>query len=96
MHPWQAIFGGEVHDAPAVVQEEPIRQDKERARSFPENCRERVVELLRGSHPQGEHFHSQNLGGGLRRLFRDHLQRTGGIPEHGNVRHVGYHFPEQL
>ena len=26
MHPWQALFGGEIHDAVTVVQEQAIRQ----------------------------------------------------------------------
>jgi hypothetical protein len=73
VHPWEALSGGEVHDARAMVQEQPICQHEERARPLPDDCRKCVLDLFFSPDPQAQHFHSQHVGRGLRLLLGDHL-----------------------
>ena len=47
IHPRQALFGCEFHDARAVVQEETIRQYEQCTWPFSANGRKRIVELRR-------------------------------------------------
>jgi hypothetical protein len=80
----------------AVLQEQPIGQHEERAGPLLDDRGKSRVDLFLRPHAQGQHFHSQHLGRGLRLLLGDDLERAGRIPEHGDVRDVGDHFPEQL
>jgi hypothetical protein len=56
----QAVLGGEVHDARAVVQEQAIRQHEERTRPLPNDCHECDFDLFPRAYPQRQHFHSQH------------------------------------
>ncbi len=46
--------------------------------------------------PRDSIFYSQHPGCGSHLSLLDYLYRTGRIPEHGDVRDFGNHFPEQL
>jgi len=54
------VFGLEVHDARAAVQEDAIRQHEECAWPLFENGRERGWELFRDSYPKELHLDSQH------------------------------------
>ena len=89
MHPRQAVLGGEIHDARAVMQEEAIRQHEEGARSLLDDRGQCVLDLFLASHPQGQDFHSQRLGCGLRLLLGDRLKRIRGFQSTATCERLG-------
>ena len=93
---WQALLGGEIHHAFAVMQEYAVGQDEERLRLLFEDRGECAVEVFRCAHVRGCSLIPKP---GPRRAparMDDSMKRIGRIEEKGDVREVGNDLPEQL
>ena len=83
---WQALLRGKIHHPRAVMQENSVREDRERLRPLFEDRGEGAFKVLRHAHVQQLQLYSQCLSSGLRLSHGHGVKGIGSVDKHGDVR----------
>jgi hypothetical protein len=90
------LFEGEVRDALAVVEKNPVRKNEQAIRPILAQASENPIQIFGFLNVQLLQPYAQSLRGGERLTHRADMKRVERIEHHSDMRKPGRNFPQQL